>query len=85
MVGEQEFHYTFSCFMCHGRVGLDDHAGLDGPRAGSYGFGYSFDFDKAHTTVTGDEEFSGRQIVNTAPATQTLKQVRTRDNKIWES
>lgn len=58
MVGEEEFHNTFSCFMGKWGVRLHYHAWLYRPRAGGDRFGSSFDFDKAHTTVTGDEEFS---------------------------
>ncbi len=68
--------------MCHGRVGLDDHTGLDRPSAGCHGLGYSFDFDKAHTTVTGDEEFSGGRL-STQTGNPNAESGHTHGNKIW--
>lgn len=31
VVGEEEFHDAFSCFVCEGGIGLDDHSWLDWP------------------------------------------------------
>ena len=56
VVGEQEFHDALTGLVDEGRVGLDDHTGLDGPCTRSDGLGGAFDFDETHTTATGDHE-----------------------------
>jgi hypothetical protein len=56
VVGQQELHDTLTGLVDEGRVGLDDHTGLDGPCAGSDGLGGALDLDETHTTVTGDHE-----------------------------
>jgi len=56
VVGQQELHDTFTGLVDEGRVGLDDHTGLDGPCARGDGLGSALDFDETHTTVTGDHE-----------------------------
>lgn len=56
VVGEQELHDTLTGLVNEWRVGLDDHAGLDGPGARGDGLGGALDFDEAHTAVSGDHE-----------------------------
>lgn len=56
VVGQQELHDTLTGLVNEGRVGLDDHTGLDGPCARSDGLGGALDLDETHTTVTSDHE-----------------------------
>jgi hypothetical protein len=56
VVGQQELHDTLTGLVDEGRVGLDDHTGLDGPCARGDGLGGTLDFDETHTTTSGDHE-----------------------------
>jgi hypothetical protein len=56
VVGQQELHDTLTGLVDEGRIGLDNHARLDGPCARGDGLGGTLDFDEAHTTVTSDHE-----------------------------
>lgn len=56
MVGEQELHDTLASLVNEGRVGFDDHAGLDGPGARGDGLRSALDFDETHTAVSGNHE-----------------------------
>jgi len=56
VVGEQELHDTFSCFVNEWGIRLDSHAGLHRPSAGGNRLWRSLDFDKTHTAVTGDHK-----------------------------
>lgn len=45
VVGQQELHDTLAGLVDEGRVGLDDHTGLDGPCARGNGLGSALDLD----------------------------------------
>jgi hypothetical protein len=56
MIGEEKLHHAFAGFVGEGRVGLHDHAGLDGPCARGDRFGCSFYLYQAHTAVASYQE-----------------------------
>lgn len=56
VVGEQELHDALAGLVNERGVGLDDHAGLDGPGARGDGLGCSLDLDQTHTTIAGNHE-----------------------------
>jgi hypothetical protein len=56
MVGEEEFHDTFSCLVDKRRVGLDHHSRLYRPRAGRHRLGSPLHLDQTHTTTSGNHQ-----------------------------
>ena len=61
VVGEEELHDALAGLVDEGRVGLDDHAGLDGPGAGRNGLRRPLDLDQAHTAVSGNHQLPVRR------------------------
>ena len=56
VVGQQEFHDTFSCLVCERAVCLDHHSGLYGPGTRGHWLGRALDLDQAHSAVSGNHE-----------------------------